>query len=74
MTYNYECGNSVFNLGKSGEQFLGAGLSIVDDKIGYTKSTAFMANLNYRKQFQGGFNEISGWYRYWWNAMGMGQA
>lgn len=58
VTYNMNI-NSIFNLGKSGEQFLGAGLSIVDDKIGYTKSTSFMANLNYRKQFQGGFNEIS---------------
>jgi type IX secretion system PorP/SprF family membrane protein len=58
VTYNMNV-NSVFNLGKSGDQFLGAGLSIIDDKIGYTKSTAFMANLNYRKQFQGGFNEVA---------------
>ncbi|MDG1724695.1 MAG: type IX secretion system membrane protein PorP/SprF [Bacteroidia bacterium] len=58
VTYNMNI-NSVFNLGKSGDQFLGAGLSIIDDKIGYTKSTAFMANFNYRKQFQGGFNEVS---------------
>jgi len=58
VTYNMNI-NSVFNLGKSGNQFLGAGLSIIDDKIGYSKSTSFMANLNYRKQFQGGFNEIS---------------
>ena len=58
VTYNMNV-NSVFNLGKSGDQFLGAGLSIIDYKIGYTKSTAFMANLNYRKQFQGGFNEVA---------------
>lgn len=58
VTYNMNV-NSVFNLGKSGDQFLGAGLSIIDDKIGYTKSTAFMANFNYRKQFQGGFNEVA---------------
>ena len=58
VTYNMNV-NSVFNLGKSGDQFLGAGLSIIDDKIGYTKSTAFMANVNYRKQFQGGFNEVA---------------
>ena len=58
VTYNMNV-NSVFNLGKSGDQFLGAGLSIIDDKIGYTKSTAFMANFTYRKQFQGGFNEVA---------------
>ena len=58
VTYNMNV-NSVFNLGKSGDQFLGAGLSIIDDKIGYSKSTSIMANLNWRKQFQGGFNEIA---------------
>jgi type IX secretion system PorP/SprF family membrane protein len=59
VTYNLNVA-TVFNIGKTGNQFLGAGLTIVDDKIGYTKSTAIKANLNYKMQLQGGFQEISG--------------
>ncbi|MEJ6661856.1 MAG: PorP/SprF family type IX secretion system membrane protein [Bacteroidia bacterium] len=60
VTYNFNA-NSVFNIsGKSMDKFIGAGLTIIDDKIGFTKSTAIRANLNYRQQFQGGFHEFSG--------------
>lgn len=59
VTYNLNV-NSVFKVGKAGDKFIGAGLTVIDDQLGYTVSTGFMANLNFRKQFQGGFSEISG--------------
>ncbi len=60
VTYNFNV-NSVFNIsGTKMDKFIGAGLTVIDDKIGFTKSTAIRANLNYRQQFQGGFHEISG--------------
>lgn len=58
VTYNFNV-STQFGIGKANNQFIGAGLSIIDDKIGYTKSTAIMANLNYKRQFQRGFNEIA---------------
>ncbi len=59
VTYNFNV-NSVFKINKTGSQLIGAGLTIIDDKVGFTKSTSFMANLNFRQQFQGGFSELSG--------------
>ncbi len=59
VTYNLNV-NSVFKIGDAGDKFIGAGLTIIDDQLGYTVATGFMANLNFRKQFQGGFSEISG--------------
>lgn len=59
VTYNLNV-NTVFQLDQAKTQFLGAGITIVDDQVSYTTATTFMVNLNYRKQFQGGFHEISG--------------
>lgn len=60
VTYNFNV-NSVFNISKTKmDKFIGAGITVIDDKIGFTKSTAFRANINYKQQFQGGFHEISG--------------
>ncbi len=59
VTYNLNV-NSVFKVGKGDDKFIGAGLTIIDDQIGFTASTGFMANLNFRKKLQGGFSEISG--------------
>lgn len=58
VTYNFNVG-TMFRLDAAGTQFIGAGLSVIDDKIGYTKSTAVRANVNYKLQLQGGFHEIS---------------
>ena len=59
VTYNFNVG-SQFNIsGQAMDKFIGAGITIIDDKIGYTKSTSFMANLNYKMSLQGGFSEIS---------------
>ncbi len=58
VTYNLNVGTS-FRLSKDNSKFLGAGISVIDDKIGYTKSTAFMLNLNYKMMFQGDFREIA---------------
>ena len=57
VTYNFNV-NTVFKLTE--DKFLGAGITVIDDKIGFTKSTSFMANINFRQQFQGGFSELSG--------------
>ena len=59
VTYNFNVG-TVFKIDKAETQFIGAGLSIIQDRLGFTGSTAFMLNLNYRKQFQGGDHEIAG--------------
>lgn len=57
VTYNLNV-NTVFKL--RDDKFIGAGLTLIDDKVNFRTSTGFMANLNYRQQFQGGFSEISG--------------
>jgi type IX secretion system PorP/SprF family membrane protein len=57
VTYNLNV-NTVFRL--KPDKYIGAGITVIDDKVGFTKSTAFRANINYRQQFQGGFSEISG--------------
>ena len=59
VTYNLNVG-SVFQLDRAQTQYMGAGLSIIQDKVGYTLSTSFMLNLNYRRKLQGGAHEISG--------------
>lgn len=59
VTYNFNVG-TVLNLSPSKDKFLGIGITIIDDKIGYTKSTSFMANINYKMDLQGGFSQISG--------------
>ncbi|MGB0850307.1 MAG: PorP/SprF family type IX secretion system membrane protein [Bacteroidia bacterium] len=59
VTYNINV-SSLFNLNASGSQKLGTGISIIQDEVGFTASTGFMLNLNYRRQFQGGDHEISG--------------
>lgn len=58
VTYNLNVG-TVFKLSKDSTKFLGAGLTIIDDKVSYIKSTTVMANLNFKMDFQGGFNQIS---------------
>jgi len=57
VTYNLNV-NSVFRL--TDNDFIGAGLTFIDDQLGFTASTGFMVNLNYRRKLQGGFSEISG--------------
>jgi type IX secretion system PorP/SprF family membrane protein len=58
-THNFNV-SSMFRLKPQGNQFIGAGLTIVDDAIGYTKGTSIRANVNYKLQLQGGFQEVSG--------------
>ncbi len=58
VTYNLNVG-SMWTLDKAKTKFLGTGLTIVDDKIGYTKGTTVMANINYKMDFQGGFSQLS---------------
>ena len=57
VTYNFNVG-TVFKLDKAEQHYLGAGISVIDDQIGFTKSTAFMANLNYRKVIQARDQEL----------------
>lgn len=58
VTYNLNV-STLWKLSKDSTQFLGTGLSIIDDKIAYTKGTSVKLNLNYKKTFQGGFSEIA---------------
>ncbi len=51
--------SSMFKLDKAGVNFMGLGLSVVDDNVGVTKTTTLHLNLNYKRQFQGGFREIA---------------
>ena len=57
VTYNMNV-NSVFKL--NANQFIGAGLTVINDQLGSTVSTGFMANLNFKQQIQGGYSELSG--------------
>lgn len=58
VTYNLNVG-TVFKLSKDSSKFLGAGLTIIDDKVSYSKTTTIMANLNFKMDLQGGFHQIS---------------
>ena len=58
VTYNLNV-STLWKLSKDSTQFLGTGLSIIDDKIAYTKGTSVKLNLNYKKTFRGGFSEIA---------------
>ncbi len=57
VTYNLNV-STLWKLSKDSTHFLGTGLSIIDDKIAYTKGTSVKLNLNYKKTFQGGFSEL----------------
>jgi type IX secretion system PorP/SprF family membrane protein len=57
VTYNLNV-STLWKLSKDSTHFLGTGLSIIDDKIAYTKGTSVKLNLNYKKTFQGGYKEL----------------
>ncbi len=58
VTYNLNVG-TAFKLTEDSMNFIGAGLTVIDDKIGYTRGTSIMLNLNYKRLLQGGFSEIA---------------
>lgn len=51
--------SSMFKMGASGVNFMGLGLAITDDNVGVTKTTTIHLDINYKRQFQGGFREIA---------------
>lgn len=57
-THNFNV-STMFKLDKAELNYLGLGVSIVDDNVGVTKTTSMRLNLNYKRQFQGGFRELS---------------
>ena len=58
VTYNLNVG-TAFKLNPEGSDLVGVGLTVIDDKIGFTKSTTFMLNLNYKMIFKGGLYELA---------------
>ena len=59
VTYNLNVETIWKLLKKDSSWKLGTGLTIVDDKVSYSKGTTVMANINVKKELQGGFSEIS---------------
>ncbi|MBR9860443.1 type IX secretion system membrane protein PorP/SprF [bacterium] len=51
---------TMFNLGKAGNQFLGAGLSIIDDNVGFTQRLSILADINYKMALPDGNSVVSG--------------
>jgi type IX secretion system PorP/SprF family membrane protein len=59
VTYNLNVGTAWKISKADSSKFIGTGLSVIDDQVGYTRGTAIMLNLNYKMLFQGGFNELA---------------
>jgi len=57
-TYNLNA-NTLLNLDKKGRNKMGFGITIIDDKVGFMKTTSFKGALNYRKPIQGNFGFFS---------------
>ena len=57
-TYNLNL-NTLLRLGKNSGNRLGLGMTIIDDKIGFMKTTTFKGALNFRKPIQGQFGYIA---------------
>ncbi|MFY0643570.1 MAG: type IX secretion system membrane protein PorP/SprF [Bacteroidia bacterium] len=51
--------STLFKIDKAERNFIGAGLSIVDDNVGVTKATTIRLNLNYKRRLDRGFREIA---------------
>lgn len=49
----------MFELGVSGRNFMGIGAAITDDNVGVTKTTTVHIDLNYKRKFNDGMNEIA---------------
>ncbi len=57
-TYNLNI-NTLLKLGKNSPNRIGLGLTLIDDKIGFMKTTTIKGALNFRKPIQGQFGYIS---------------
>jgi type IX secretion system PorP/SprF family membrane protein len=57
-TYNLNV-NSLIPLDKRGRHKLGVGLTLIDDQIGFMKTTTIKGAVNYRKPIQGNFGSIA---------------
>ena len=51
--------STLFKVDKAERNFIGAGLSIVDDNVGVTKTTTIRLNVNYKRRLDRGFREIA---------------
>ncbi len=51
--------STLFKIDKAERNFIGAGLSIVDDNVGVTKTTSIRLNLNYKRRMDRGFRELA---------------
>ena len=57
-TYNFNA-NTLLDIGGKGRNLVGVGVTFLDDKIGYMKTTSYKAAINYRLPIQGNFAFLS---------------
>lgn len=57
-TYNFNL-NTLLKLDKKGRHKMGVGITFLDDKVGYMKTTTYKAALNYRLPIQGNFGYLA---------------
>ncbi|NUM32397.1 MAG: type IX secretion system membrane protein PorP/SprF [Bacteroidetes bacterium] len=51
--------NTLLNIDKRGRNKVGIGFTLLDDKVGFMKTTTMKGQVNYKKTLQGNFNFIS---------------